>query len=161
MRRALKGFPDHRSHQDEVSRWKSFLQVMSLNSRKIRKYFHVQKGTWCLPSFSSLLSQDGKFYPARITSIGGSPTSPIYTIVFKSYDSTEQVSSSDLKPLKQTDSTNPKKRTLETSSSTNPSSGFSSPLPPPPSSSGIKTVLHLYHHHLLLNFNLLLLLLQE
>ncbi|KAG6008735.1 hypothetical protein E4U21_003930 [Claviceps maximensis] len=44
------------------------------------------------------LSGDKNFYQARITSITGSSANPIYTVKFKSYDTTETLRSKDLKP---------------------------------------------------------------
>ncbi|KAF5027639.1 hypothetical protein F66182_265 [Fusarium sp. NRRL 66182] len=45
------------------------------------------------------LSGDKAFYPARITSITGSSTDPIYTVKFKSYDNTETLRSRDIRPV--------------------------------------------------------------
>jgi survival of motor neuron-related-splicing factor 30 len=42
---------------------------------------------------------DGTWYPARITSIGGAAENRVYSIVFKGYNTTELVKSSDIKPL--------------------------------------------------------------
>lgn len=42
---------------------------------------------------------DKAFYPARITSITGSSTDPIYTVKFKSYDNTETLRSRDIRPV--------------------------------------------------------------
>ncbi|KAG6311669.1 hypothetical protein E4U44_004062 [Claviceps purpurea] len=47
------------------------------------------------------LSGDKNFYQARITSITGSSANPIYTVKFKSYDTTETLRSKDLKPNSQ------------------------------------------------------------
>jgi survival of motor neuron-related-splicing factor 30 len=44
------------------------------------------------------VSGDKAFYPARITSITGSSTDPIYIIKFKSYDTTETLRAKDLRP---------------------------------------------------------------
>jgi survival-of-motor-neuron-related-splicing factor 30 len=52
-------------------------------------------GDECLAKYSS----DGQWYPARIASVGGSAENRVYTIVFKSYNTTELVSSSSIKPL--------------------------------------------------------------
>ncbi|GAA6064082.1 hypothetical protein JCM10212_002724 [Sporobolomyces blumeae] len=41
---------------------------------------------------------DGKWYPARITSIAGSSDQPVFTVVFKGYDTPETVSLKDLRP---------------------------------------------------------------
>ena len=47
------------------------------------------------------LTGDRGFYPARITSITGSSTDPIYIVKFKSYDTTEQLRSRDIRPVAQ------------------------------------------------------------
>lgn len=44
-------------------------------------------------------SGDHTFYPARIKSITGSSTNPIYIVTFKNYATTETLSQRDLKPL--------------------------------------------------------------
>lgn len=49
---------------------------------------------------------DKAFYPARITSITGSSAAPIYTVVFKNYDTSETLRGNDVKPI----STDSKKR---------------------------------------------------
>jgi survival-of-motor-neuron-related-splicing factor 30 len=45
------------------------------------------------------LSGDKAFYTARITSVTGSSTAPIYTVKFKSYDTTETLRSKDIRPV--------------------------------------------------------------
>jgi survival-of-motor-neuron-related-splicing factor 30 len=45
------------------------------------------------------VSGDKSFYPARITSITGSSTAPIYIVKFKSYDETETVRPKDIRPM--------------------------------------------------------------
>ncbi|KAK3682557.1 hypothetical protein B0T22DRAFT_288033 [Podospora appendiculata] len=45
------------------------------------------------------LSGDKGFYPARITSVTGSTTAPVYTVKFKSYDTVETLRSKDIKPI--------------------------------------------------------------
>ncbi|KAK2461864.1 hypothetical protein APHAL10511_006327 [Amanita phalloides] len=52
-------------------------------------------GAECLAKYST----DGQWYPARITSLGGSAENRVYSIVFKGYNTTELVKSTDLKPL--------------------------------------------------------------
>ena len=52
-------------------------------------------GDECLAKYSG----DGSWYPARITSIGGAAENRVYSIVFKGYNTTELVKSSDIKPL--------------------------------------------------------------
>ncbi|OLN95993.1 Splicing factor spf30 [Colletotrichum chlorophyti] len=44
-------------------------------------------------------SGDRGFYPARITSITGSSTAPIYIVKFKSYDNTETLRAKDIRPM--------------------------------------------------------------
>ncbi|PPQ71340.1 hypothetical protein CVT24_012081 [Panaeolus cyanescens] len=52
-------------------------------------------GDECLAKYSG----DGQWYPARITSIGGAVENRVYSIVFKGYNTTELVKSSEVKPL--------------------------------------------------------------
>ncbi|KAI0257552.1 hypothetical protein BJV78DRAFT_1150410 [Lactifluus subvellereus] len=52
-------------------------------------------GDECLAKYSG----DGAWYPARINSVAGSAEKRIYSILFKSYNTTEQVEASSLKPL--------------------------------------------------------------
>jgi survival of motor neuron-related-splicing factor 30 len=44
-------------------------------------------------------SGDGSFYPARITSITGSKSKPVYIVTFKNYANTETLSVKDIKPI--------------------------------------------------------------
>ncbi|KJF60172.1 hypothetical protein, variant [Coccidioides immitis RS] len=48
-------------------------------------------------------SGDNAFYPARITSITGSSTNPIYIVSFKSYSTTETLTAKDIKPISNND----------------------------------------------------------
>jgi survival of motor neuron-related-splicing factor 30 len=50
-------------------------------------------------------SGDKGFYPARITSITGSSTAPVYIVKFKNYDTTETLRAKDIKSI-----SNPNKR---------------------------------------------------
>ncbi|KAJ7293648.1 hypothetical protein C8J57DRAFT_1269573 [Mycena rebaudengoi] len=52
-------------------------------------------GDECLAKYSG----DGSWYPARITSVGGSTDNRVYSVVFKGYNSTELVKSSEVKPM--------------------------------------------------------------
>lgn len=45
------------------------------------------------------ITGDKGFYPARITSITGSSSDPVYYVTFKSYGNTETVRSGDIKPI--------------------------------------------------------------
>jgi survival-of-motor-neuron-related-splicing factor 30 len=69
------------------------------------------------------VSGDKGFYPARITSITGSSSTPIYVVKFKSYDNTEQLGAKDIRPVAQ-------KRKAEGTPTTNttPSATPSQPL---------------------------------
>lgn len=44
-------------------------------------------------------SGDGSWYPARITSVGGSADNRVYSIVFKGYNTTELVKAAEIKAL--------------------------------------------------------------
>lgn len=52
-------------------------------------------GDECLAKYSG----DDKWYPARITSVGGSEEKRVYSVVFKGYNSTELVAANALKRL--------------------------------------------------------------
>ncbi|KAF7306985.1 Tudor domain-containing protein [Mycena indigotica] len=52
-------------------------------------------GQECLAKYAG----DGSYYPARITSVIGSTDNPLYIIMFKGYNTTEQAKPSELKPL--------------------------------------------------------------
>lgn len=52
-------------------------------------------GDECLAKYSG----DGGWYSARITSLGGSVENRVYSVVFKGYNTTEQVKASDVKHL--------------------------------------------------------------
>jgi len=65
-------------------------------------------------------SGDKGFYPARITSITGSSTAPVYIVKFKSYDTTETLRAKDIKPI-----VNPNKRKAD-------GTPVAASLPPPP-----------------------------
>jgi len=54
-------------------------------------------GNDCLSKYSG----DGNWYPARITSVGGSTDNPVYSIVFRGYNTTELVKGSEIKPMPQ------------------------------------------------------------
>lgn len=48
------------------------------------------------------LQADGRWYPARITSVAGSSADPVYHIIFKGYNNTEMVRSADIKASSKT-----------------------------------------------------------
>ncbi|KAI2628166.1 hypothetical protein GGS21DRAFT_545709 [Xylaria nigripes] len=70
------------------------------------------------------VSGDRGFYPARITSITGSSTAPIYVVKFKSYDTTEQLRAKDIRPIAQ-------KRKAD-GTPANTAAPFTAPVQPPP-----------------------------
>ncbi|KAJ0109824.1 hypothetical protein N8I77_011155 [Diaporthe amygdali] len=56
------------------------------------------------------VSGDKGFYPARITAVTGSSTQPIYTVKFKSYDTSETLRSNNIRPIsnkRKADGSNP------------------------------------------------------
>ncbi|KAF8609449.1 hypothetical protein BDV93DRAFT_144277 [Ceratobasidium sp. AG-I] len=55
----------------------------------------LQAGDECLAKYSG----DGQWYPARITSVGGSDERRVFNVVFKGYNSTELLDASSLKPM--------------------------------------------------------------
>lgn len=65
---------------------------------------------------------DKSFYPARITSITGSSTDPIYIVKFKSYGNSETLRSHDIKPVSN-------KRKADTAQATSTLTGTESPAP--------------------------------
>lgn len=70
----------------------------SSNNRKLANSTPTHKwsaGDDCFAKFSG----DGQWYPARITSVGGSTETPVFSIVFKGYNTTELVKGSEIKPL--------------------------------------------------------------
>lgn len=71
------------------------------------------------------VSGDGSFYPARITSITGSSSNPVYLVSFKSYSTKENLTSKDIRPVAGFD----RKRKAD---GTPGSSASPSPAPPPP-----------------------------
>ncbi|KAK4164553.1 hypothetical protein QBC43DRAFT_344420 [Cladorrhinum sp. PSN259] len=74
------------------------------------------------------MTGDKGFYPARITSVTGSKTSPIYTVKFKSYDTVETLRAKDIRPMN-TPATVQKRK----ADSITPSA----PPPPPSTNNGI------------------------
>ena len=52
-------------------------------------------GDECLAKYSS----DGQWYPARIASVGGSADNRVFSVVFKGYNTTELVNSSQIKQI--------------------------------------------------------------
>ncbi|CAK5280552.1 unnamed protein product [Mycena citricolor] len=52
-------------------------------------------GDECLAKYSA----DGSWYPARITAVGGSTENRVYNVMFKGYNTTEQVKASELKSM--------------------------------------------------------------
>ena len=52
-------------------------------------------GDECLAKYSG----DGNWYPARITSVGGSEDNRVFSIVFKAYNTTELLKAAEIKPM--------------------------------------------------------------
>jgi survival-of-motor-neuron-related-splicing factor 30 len=77
------------------------------------------------------VSGDNSFYPARITSITGSSSNPVYLVSFKSYGTVECLTAKDLRPISGNDS---RKRKADGSSG---NSASQSPAPQLPNSSVI------------------------
>lgn len=69
------------------------------------------------------VSGDGSFYPARITSITGSASNPVYLVSFKSYATVENLTSKDIRPVQGNDN---RKRKAD-----GPSGSSASPSPAP------------------------------
>ncbi|KDE05678.1 hypothetical protein MVLG_03912 [Microbotryum lychnidis-dioicae p1A1 Lamole] len=57
--------------------------------------FQYQAGQECLAKYSG----DHKYYPCRITTVGGSDENRVFSIIFHGYEATEIVSLKELKPL--------------------------------------------------------------
>lgn len=73
------------------------------------------------------VSGDNSFYPARITSITGSASNPVYFVKFKSYATVETLSAKDIKPVSSSGGGgDSRKRKADASSAGSPS-----PLPNP------------------------------
>lgn len=77
------------------------------------------------------LSGDKKFWPARITSITGSSSAPIYLVKFKNYKGTETLRSREIRPISS-------KRKAEAPPAPPPSDSLAPapPPPPPPAAAG-------------------------
>lgn len=65
-------------------------------------------GSDCLARFSG----DGSWYPARIVSMGGSAENPVYSVVFRGYNTTELVKNGELRVLPAEGNAGPAKRKL-------------------------------------------------
>jgi survival of motor neuron-related-splicing factor 30 len=76
---------------------------------------------------------DGSFYPARITSITGSASKPVYIVTFKSYATTETLSAKDIKPI----AGESKKRKADGTMPGVPSPSLLLPTPPPSSNPNV------------------------
>ncbi|KAJ0158504.1 hypothetical protein CTA2_11446 [Colletotrichum tanaceti] len=77
-------------------------------------------------------SGDRGFYPARITSITGSSTAPIYIVKFKSYDNTETLRAKDIRPVSN-------KRKADGAPASGPGNGQQAAHTPPVQSNGVVT----------------------
>ncbi|KAF5502742.1 Splicing factor spf30 [Colletotrichum aenigma] len=75
------------------------------------------------------VSGDRGFYPARITSITGSSTAPIYVVKFKSYDETDTLRAKDIRPMSN-------KRKADGTPASGSSTAQQAAQPAPPKTSG-------------------------
>ncbi|KAL4806401.1 hypothetical protein BDV18DRAFT_139383 [Aspergillus unguis] len=80
------------------------------------------------------ISGDNSFYPARITSITGSSSNPVYIVSFKSYGTVESLTARDLRPISNSDS---RKRKADGSPGIGSSSNSNSPAPQQPPRAGV------------------------
>ena len=111
---ALQADPENAELKELVSELKTLIglteesirqkQAQAAQSKAESSRKSLQTGvagkTWaagdeCLAKYS----QDGQFYPARITSVGGAEDNRVYSIVFKGYNTTELVKAHEIKPL--------------------------------------------------------------
>ena len=81
------------------------------------------------PVLAKWKSGDKAFYPARITSITGSSSKPVYIVTFKNYSTTETLSAADIKPVsnQHPDSKKRKADGSSTVSSSSPSTAATTP----------------------------------
>ncbi|KAH9456037.1 hypothetical protein Pst134EB_012255 [Puccinia striiformis f. sp. tritici] len=97
----------HDQQQQDKSAKPSTLQSDTSLSKSLNP------GDLCMAKYAG----DGKYYPAKITTIGGSSDTRIYTVVFKGYDTTDLVSATEIRPI--TDHNSNKKRNLDSSATNN------------------------------------------
>lgn len=79
-------------------------QAESASSSKVeasrKTTTHTPAQTWAAgDEILAKYSGDGAWYPARITSLGGSADNRVYSIVFKGYNTTELVKAAEIKHL--------------------------------------------------------------
>ncbi|KAI6047579.1 hypothetical protein EDC04DRAFT_2863804 [Pisolithus marmoratus] len=90
---ALETDPDN----EQLSSLRSELkELISLAQEAIAKSEAAASAS-SVPTFT--YSGDGSWYPARIISVGGSTENPVYSIVFRGYNTTELVKGTEIKPL--------------------------------------------------------------
>lgn len=136
-----------RSHQQQQQQQKpssTKVSTPSTKDTKLRESPHHKPGEEQSPtdevplpaSFSvnenvlaRWVSGDNSFYPARITSITGSSSNPVYVVSFKSYATVETLTIKDIKPMSGGDS---RKRKADGTMPGITGSGSSSKPPPPP-----------------------------
>lgn len=68
---------------------------VSRKSASATPAFAWSSGDECLSRYSG----DGNWYPARVVSVGGSADNPVYSVVFRGYNTTELVKGSEIKSL--------------------------------------------------------------
>ncbi|KIY47023.1 hypothetical protein FISHEDRAFT_59919 [Fistulina hepatica ATCC 64428] len=67
----------------------------SESKKNVTPVHSLVAGDECLAKYSG----DGTWYPARITAVAGSTDDPVYSVVFKGYNTTELLRSSDIKSM--------------------------------------------------------------
>jgi survival-of-motor-neuron-related-splicing factor 30 len=75
------------------------------------------------------VSGDNSFYPARITSITGSSTNPMYIVSFKSYSTIETLTAKDIKPFSNNNNDSRKRKADGISGSSTPKPHSGTPTP--------------------------------
>ncbi|EPQ28008.1 uncharacterized protein PFL1_04335 [Pseudozyma flocculosa PF-1] len=78
---------------------------------------------------SARYAEDGRWYPARIVSVGGSSDHPVYSVIFKGYNNTEIVTAADLRPSKPRTAGTSSPATAASATPTTASSSSASPAP--------------------------------
>lgn len=87
--------PDTSTNHNNTTSSSSSSKAVNVSAASTQPQHHFKTGDECQARYSG----DNKFYPARITSIGGSDSNLVYSIIFHGYSTTELVSHADVKPL--------------------------------------------------------------
>ncbi|KAF8898673.1 hypothetical protein BD779DRAFT_1607408 [Infundibulicybe gibba] len=97
---ALSEDPTNVELESLRSELKELISLAQAALAHLRQLLHPDQTTWsagdeCLAKYSA----DGSWYPARITSLGGSADNRVYSIVFRGYNTTELVKAFEIKAL--------------------------------------------------------------